>query len=319
MIMELLFWKGKSKKKLELLVTLWPSFPHYLRFSEDKRIAGIRLNSAMISNPELEKELEMLKTMEEKVPLYFDIKGRQLRITQVRLNPDYLDISINHPIQVDTPTVVLFKAGADDAILDHVEDGNRLIFQGGPGMMVDAGESLHIRDESLMTWGPQFTPEEIGKIEQVRKFGFKKYFLSYVQSQRDVDEFRELVGRDAEVWLKIEDKKGLNYVATEFRKDPNLILVAAQGDMYVEIERPHEILNALKLIIQKDPEACVGSRILLSVIHDSVPSCADFEQLGFLYEIGYRRMMLCDELCLKESLLSTAINAFCAFRNSINF
>jgi hypothetical protein len=84
----------------------------------------------------------------------------------------------------------------------------------------------------------------------------------------------------------------------------------------VELEHPHEILGAMKVLIEKDPEACVGSRMLLSVVNDPVPSCADWHELAWLYDIGYRRMMLCDELCLKDDLLSTAVNAFQAFRLS---
>lgn len=125
--------------------------------------------------------------------------------------------------------------------------------------------------------------------------------------------FLELVGKDAEVWLKIENKRGLEFVIGKFTKQPNLKLVAARGDLYVEIDRPHQILSALKMIIEKDPEACVGSRILLSVVHEPIPSCADFTELAWLYDIGYRNMLLCDELCLKGDLLATAVNAFGSF------
>lgn len=75
-------------------------------------------------------------------------------------------------------------------------------------------------------------------------------------------------------------------------------------------------MAALKLIVEKDSEACVGSRLLLSVITEPVPSCADFLELAWLYDIGYRKMMLCDEICLKEGLLATAINAFESFREA---
>jgi hypothetical protein len=301
---------------INLSVTLWPSFPHFKRFSTDPRISSIRLNSAMMSNPELEEELAKINSMKIKTPLFFDVKGRQLRITEVIPNDNYLDIRLNHPITVDTPTPVLFKAGADVALLHEViEDGFRLKFLGGPKYNVKDGESIHIRDESLIVGGEQFTELELQKIEKVKKAGFKNYYLSYVECQKDVDEFISLVGDDCTVNLKIENKKGLAYVEKEFVKRANVNLVAARGDMYVELEKPHEILKAVKTIIQHDYNAIVGSRILLSTITDAVPSCADFTELAWLYDIGYRNMMLCDELCLKEPLLSRAINAFDCFRN----
>jgi hypothetical protein len=305
---------------VNLSVTLWPSFPHFKRFARDGRIDSIRLNSAMMSMSELDVELDRIKSLNITTPLYYDIKGRQLRITEVIPNNDHLDIRINHPISLPTPTGtgVLFKAGEDFAPLHHLEeDGQRLVFIGGPHYNVKDGESIHIRDEELQVFGAQFTDIELQKIEKVKKAGFKHWFLSYVESKEDVQEFVDLVGDTAEqINLKIENKKGLNYIKNDFVKRRGLNLVAARGDLYVELERPHEILGAVKLIIDKDPDAVVGSRILLSVIHNAVPSCADFHELAWLVDIGYKNLMLCDELCLKEDLLARAVNVFESFRQN---
>lgn len=295
----------------KLAVTLWPSFPHFAKFANDPRVDSIRLNSAMMSNPELDKELELVKNTPHTVPLFFDVKGRQLRVTEVIPNKENLDIRLNHPISVKTPCVVLFKAGADVALLDRLEEGGtRLIFNGGPQFNVLPGESLHIRDKSLVIKGDIFTPLELEKIAKVKAAGFKNYFLSYVEKQSDIDQFQELVGKDAEVWLKIESIPGMRFVKNDFKKKDNLVLVAARGDLFVELDQPHHMIPALKLIIEKDPRACVGSRILLSTITDAVPSCADLLEIAWLHDIGYRRMMLCDELCLKDELLSRAVNVF---------
>jgi len=302
-------------KDLELMITLWPSFPHFHRFAQDQRLSGIRLNTAMVNSYELEQEFALAKSIKDAVPLYFDIKGRQLRVEESMPYKSHLELKINHPISVETPTMVLFKAGADYALLKEVKDDNVLIFNGGPRYLVNPGESLHIKHPSLKVFGPQFTPHEIDKIEKAKKAGFDRFFLSYTQCQRDVDEFREYIG-NSELFLKIEDKKGLAYVANDFKKDDNTSLMAARGDLYVELDRPHQMLGALKLIAEKDPNASVGSRILLSAINDPVPSCADFCEMAWLYDIGYKRMMLCDELCLKEELLSRAINAFDSFRQT---
>lgn len=306
-----------NANQMELMVTLWPSFPHFPRFANDPRLSGIRLNSAMMSNPELDSELNLISNLKQSLPLFFDIKGRQLRVAGVNENPKYLDLYLNHAISVKTPTPVLFKAGADHALLERVEeDGRRLIFRGGPHYLVRQGESLHIRDDSLLIHGPLFTMEELQKIEKVAKFGFKRYFLSYVEDQSDIDSFQELVGDDCQIYLKIESKKGLRYVSNQFKKKDNLVLVAARGDLYVELDRPHEIMDALRLIIEKDPEAQVGSRLLLSIIYEPVPSAADLLELAWLYDIGYRKAMLCDEICLKEELLSCAVDVFDNFRNA---
>jgi len=291
---------------VDLLATLWPSFPHYERFVQDDRLSGIRLNSAMMSNPELDHELKVIEEQKkiQKVDLYFDVKARQPRVIEVIPNDDHLDLRLNHAVEVATPSVVIFKGGADHAMLDHLEEGGqRLVFQGGPRYKVKAGESLYLRDPNLRILGDLFIPEEKLKIEKCRKAGFKQWFLSYVEEERDIDQFLELAGKDSEVWLKIE-------------RD-NLVLVAARGDLYVEIDRPHRIAQALRLIVDKDPKACVASRLLLSIVEGPVPSCADFLELQWLHDVGYRRMMLCDELCLRGELLGTAVNAFGEFRSTL--
>jgi pyruvate kinase len=154
------------------------------------------------------------------------------------------------------------------------------------------------------------------KIEKAKKAGFTRWFLSYTETQKDVEQFRELVGPDAEVVLKIENLKGIHFALFDFKKDERTWLMAAMGDLYVEVTQPHHILPALKAIIAADPEAGVGSRMLLSMSDGPVPACADFMQLAWLYEIGYRKMMLCDDICLREEFLESAIAAFDAFRNN---
>ncbi len=305
-------FKNKMKK-LEYLATLWPTFPHFEKFVKDKRLSAIRLNSAMVKGYELSHELKPLKKLKNHIPIYFDIKGRQLRVTHVENNKDHLELELNHPIKVHTPTPVLFKAGADHALLKKVEKDRKLIFESGPEYMVYEGESLHIRHPSLEVNGPTFLKYEIRKIQKAKQAGLDRFFLSYVECQKDIDQFREHIG-DCEIVAKIENKKGLEYVANEFKKQPNLSLMAARGDLYVELDHPHQIMNALKLIADKDPEAGVGSRLLLSVINSPVPSCSDLTDLAWLYDTGYRKMMLCDEICLQDKLLSTAVNVLESFR-----
>jgi len=303
------------ENKLNFYVTLWPSFPHFEKFTGDKRLSGIRLNSAMMSAFDLDKEFSIVKGLINPIPLYFDIKGRQLRVKEVIPNKERLELILNHPIEVETPTSVLFKAGADGAPLEKIIDGNHLIFEGGPDYKVYPGESIHIRNPSLIVKGPTFLDYEIEKIEKAKQAGFKKYFLSYVESQRDIDEFREFVG-NSEIIAKIENKKGLEYVAKKYKNQKNLNLMAARGDLYVELDKPHEMMDALKMIISKDKGAHVGSRILLSIVRNPVPECCDFMDLAYLYDIGYRNMMLCDELCLKEEWLDNSVNVLQAFREN---
>lgn len=305
--------------------------PHFSRFATDKRLQGIRINSAMMELSELDNEFKAVRDTPNAVPLYYDIKGRQLRIRSATYKDNHLEVVLNHPIRVNTPCPVLFKAGEDFAVLNEVcnvtttvpsqiskvEYTQVLIFQPlAPKFRVKAGESICIRDPSFKVLGDTFPSYEIEKIKRVVASGlFTRYVLSYVESQRDIDQFRELVGKDVEIIAKIENVRGLEWVANGFKRQPNLSLMAARGDLYIEVDKPHEILNAMKLIIGADPNAMVGSRILLSCVNREVPDAVDFSELAWLYDIGYRRMMLCDDLCIKEDRLARAVNAFNGFRD----
>lgn len=305
----------RMKPPVKLHCTLWPSFPHFSDFKNDDRLAGIRLNSAMMAGAELDSELATIKS--HKVPLWFDIKGRQLRVREAIESADHLELIVNHPITVDLPVMVLFKAGNDGALLKEIhKGGTHLIFEKGPRYRVKPGESLHIRHKSLIVHEPVFLDYEVDKIQKVIKAGFTNFYLSYVEQQTEIDQLRELIGPDAQLILKIENQKGLDFALNKWVKTPNTHLMAARGDLFVELERPHEILSAVKGIIKKDREAFVGSRILLSVIHSPVPECDDFSDLAWLYDIGYRNFLLCDELCLKGDLLGRAVNVFDAFKES---
>lgn len=306
------------KGELDLLVTLSPTMPHFRRFAGDERLSGIRVNSAMIYADEMDTELKAAEMAGASVPLYFDLKGRQLRVKQAFAFPDHLELQLNHRIAVDTPCPILFKGGNDHALLKEVreiEGVQRLIFAGGPKFVVRPGESICLRSPTFEVLDQTFPAYEVERIKKVANHGWTRYVLSYVESWRDIDEFREYVGRDVEVVAKIESRKGLEWVASKYAPRNNLRLLTARGDLYLEVNRPHEMLNAQRLIIEKDPQAIVGSRILLSCGKGTVPDAVDFSELAWLYDIGYRSMMLCDDLCINESSLAVAINAFDAFRS----
>ncbi len=300
--------------KVKLHATLWPAFPHFNRFAGSD-LDGIRLNSAMMAASEIDDQFVVRKEAAS-VPLWFDIKGMQLRIKEIVCDEscDHLEFILNRPVKCNTPTTVFFKAGEDCAKVKEIKNGTHFIFEGGPNFNVKVGESIHIKNPELEVGGPVFLDYELEKIERIKALGFTNWYLSYVYEQRHVDEFRSIIGNDAELVLKIENKDGLNYVANTYQKTPKTRLMTARGDLFVELDWPHEIMNACKLVIQKDPESFVGSRMLLSVIHNSIPSCADVTELAWLYDIGYRNFLLCDELCLKENLLARAVNVFKHFR-----
>jgi hypothetical protein len=301
---------------LELHVTLWPSFDHFDGTVKDSRVDGMRLNGP-ITFP-LQRIIDDFKRIPPGYSdkLHFDIKARQLRVIRAFPYKDHLELKVSHKIDVPTlPATVLFKDGTDYANLVDVKD-NMLIFNGGPKMQVLPCEPVYLRPPNFTIKDKIISPYEIERIKIAKANGIDNFMLSYVESPDDIAELRDYVGKDAHITAKIESRKGLIYVANEFVKKDNLSLMLARGDLYVEVNMPHEIINATRMVIEKDPEAMVGSRILHSLRTYSNPECSDFSELAWLSDLGYKKYLLCDELCLKPELLSKSINIFNAFRTT---
>jgi hypothetical protein len=299
---------------MNLHITCVPSDPHFVEFCSDPNVAGIRMNGLLFRGSDLMDQLSRIPTTTT-VPLWFDAKGRQLRVEEAIYFKDHLELVMNHKITgLELPHPIIFKAGEDWAMVERI-DGKRLVLRadGYPKYRVKPGDSVHFRDMRMMVDGPLFTDDEKSKIEQVVKAGANKFYLSYVERPRDVEEFRELIGKDAELILKIESKRGLRFISMLPSPDlKGFRLACARGDLYVEVEQPHHIVAAQKLIIERDPNALVGSRMLLSLFSNNVPSCSDINELAFLKSLGYRHFLLCDDLCKKGSALHRAVDTFTA-------
>lgn len=300
---------------IEIMTTLWPDMPHYEFFASHPLVAGIRLNTAMADSKKLAKEMDEAVVKSHGTRLYFDVKGRQLRITKVYRDNGHLELDINHPISVPTPTEVLFKAGVDFALLKEVVDGNHLVFEDGPNFKLATGESLNIRNKELKVLGDLFTTQQLEFLNIAMNAGIRRYMLSYTTSASEIDHLKKIVG-DREIIAKIESPNGLDF-AESYELPKNVHFLTARGDLFVEVDKPHHILSASKMLVQRDPQAILGSRILLSLsphrdatgklVEESVPSCSDINEVAWLLLIGYKRFMFCDGLCLDKNALENAI------------
>lgn len=303
---------------MNLHITCVPSDPHFGEFCSDPNVAGIRMNGLLFKNSNLSEELAKVPTRAS-VPLWFDAKGRQLRVEEAIYHTDHLELVMNHKITgLSLPHPIIFKAGEDWAMVESIDE-KRLVLRadGYPKYRVKPGDSVHFRNMRMTIDGPLFTEDEKNKIQQAVKYGAKNWYLSYVESRYDVDEFRELIGPESNLILKIENKKGLQFVARQVdwkNAHARTNLACARGDLYVEVDKPHEIVAAQRLIIERDPDAMVGSRMLLSLFANNVPSCSDINELALLKSMGYKNFLLCDDLCKKGSALHRAVDTFVALK-----
>jgi pyruvate kinase len=235
-------------------------------------------------------------------PLWVDLKGRQLRVVGAAI-PPYTEVHLSHPISVRTPVDAFFSDGEERVRVAAV-DGDRLILEDGPRRLVGPGESVNIIDPTFEVLGT-LTETDRAYVVAMKELGLQRVMLSYVERPADVEEVQSLLP-GAEVMLKIESSRGLAF-ARSFGSAKGQ-LMAARGDLYVEVLRPHRIVSALRIVIEADPNAVVASRIFDSLGRHPVPACADIGDVAFLLSLGYRTFLLGDAICFQREPLLEALN-----------
>lgn len=271
-------------------------------------VTGIRLNTVMpVKGGQLKEKLSELKRIVSPKILWVDLKARQIRITDFANTP-YTAVTISHKIGLHLPATVYFDNGSLTGKVVEI-DGNKLILEGYAGRLLGPGESVNITDGSLTYLEPSiFTDKDLAYIEACGEVGLTHFMLSYVESPEDVAALKRL-NPAATVMSKLESKKALrNLTSITGASD---YIMAARGDLFTELDYPHQIGAAMKLIREAGLEkACAASRMLESILRHPVPSCSDMMDLCFLKELGFRLFLIGDDLCFNKDLLFKAFAIF---------
>lgn len=280
--------------------------PPYATFIEEVArhpiVEGLRLNTVMPikgpPGPVIQRLAGFGKT------LWVDLKGRQLRVVGAAI-PPFTEVRVSHKVSLKTPADAFFDDGREHARVVDV-DGDRLILEDGPRRLIGPGESVNIVDSSLEILGT-LTDTDRAYLAAMRELGEKHVMLSFAERPEDISEVREALP-DASLVLKIESQRGLDFAGAIPSNCGQKRLMAARGDLYVEVLRPHRIISALRRVIAADPEAIVASRLFPSLSVREVPESPDIGDAAFLMQLGYRTFMLGDDVCLRRDSVMSALN-----------
>lgn len=247
-------------------------------------IDGVRYNVGIRTSYTPKEALEYLKRVSVGKDLWVDLKGRQVRINKWA-DPTYGDIELDHEIEVDLPAKIYFRGGQWCNLVDV--SGKKIFIEPDPQEAIGAGQAINIIGKNLVIKGDYLTEMDKQHIIASKELGMHNYMLSFVEQESDIEAVKTL-DPDANVILKIESLKGLQYVphSTE-------TLMAARDDLMINIgESKGKIIRALKEIIKKDPNAYVASGIFTS----ERLTIADVSDLMYLNEMGYKNFMLSDDV-----------------------
>jgi len=285
---------------VQAIVTVPPYAGFLAEVAAHRLVRGLRLNTVM---PLAEPHAAVLARLSSLgPPLFVDLKGRQLRTVGAAV-PPFTEVRVSHRVRVRTPCDAFFSDGKEHARVVAV-DGDRLILEDGPRRFIGPGESVNVVDASLEIEGT-LTETDRAYLGAMGELGLEQAMLSFVECPEDVDEVRAALP-GAEVLLKIESRRGLSFAR---RHGASLgRLVAARGDLFVEVREPHHIVGAVRAIVEADPTAIVASRVFPSLARDPVPEAAEIGDVAFLLSLGYRTFLLGDEVCLRRESVIAALN-----------
>ena len=294
------------------LIATFPLYPKYrVDIASHPLVSALRFNTVTPRDASVQNTVDGLLGACRSKPLWLDLKARQLRITQFAYLPESY-VTINHKISVSTPCPIYFK----DCVsrIEAVVDGDQLLLT-RPERIVGMGEAINILDESLRVEG-FFTEQDLEYIDAFSRRDEHRYMLSFVQSSHDCDALWQM-DPQAEIIAKIEDRRGLRFVANEYPRMPRKPrLMLAADDLYINLGADKTgMLAALRQVIAADPQAIAASRILTS-LHDPQDdrlrevSLGDLAYLLLLESLGYTTLMLSDEICRLRAVFAGVMEVY---------
>ncbi len=288
-------------KKARALVTVPPHARFLREVARHPLVSGLRLNTVMPVLGSLEETLGRLAGLGQ--PLWIDLKGRQLRVKEAAV-PPFTSVRLTHRLKVETPCRAYFSDGRESALVLACE-GDTLILEDGPRRVIGPGESVNIPDASLEVQGV-LTEKDEEYVKTARALGLHDFMLSFVESASDVLAVKKL-DPDARVVSKIESRKGLACALEGGLARDGGRLMAARGDLFVEL-KPHELPRALRAIVAQDQGAVLASRLFPSLAHGLEPQAQDVTDAAHCLALGYRTLMLGDEVCQRRESVLSALN-----------
>jgi pyruvate kinase len=292
---------------IQAIVTIPPYANFIAEVAAHPLVSGLRLNTVMPLKEDISMLLKRLSSFGK--PLWVDLKGRQLRVVGAAI-PPYTEVQLSHPLSVDTPVTAFFSDGRECAEVIGVtgENHDRILLADGPRRLIGPGESVNIPHASLRIFGT-LTETDQAYLAAMRGLGLRQVMLSFAECTDDAAEVRALLP-DVELVQKIESLKGLRHARLTQARHGRLM--AARGDLYVEVGQPHHVVRAVQEIVRADPDAIVASRLFESLAFHPVPSSADIGDAAHLLHIGYRTFMLGDSICFKRDSVLEALNLLAA-------
>lgn len=273
----------------------------------NKYVSAVRFNTGVETYETVNETLNILKKATEffKKELWIDIKGRQLRVVKWA-DPMYSCIELNHKVDILYPAQIYFR-NSDKVNITHVKNGNKIFIDPLPRQALGAGQSVNIIAKDITIDG-YLTDKDKEFLKLCKEKGISNIMASFVEEYSDLIQIKKYLP-SANIISKIESLKGIEFIL----KNRVSGLMAARDDLYLESGQGYKMLKYLKMIISKDKNAICASKIFTSLEKRNMVDFSDFADLELMYNLGYRKFMLCDNV--SNYAFEKAIDAWEEFIN----
>lgn len=306
------------RKAYHLIATLGPAVRNRIAELIQAGATGFRLNCSHLTLEELTRwliELErMFQHLGDAMPVWLDLQGSKLRIgrmTRVRVlnrgdriifKNSYIQIADEIPLphefvfqQIRPGDTVLLDDGKIEMKVQQVANS---YFQ---AEVINFGELSSFKGFVLRTNEAELTRVSARDqlvIEQTQHWKFIGYAVSYLQSEQELQLFRQLIDSRPLV-AKIERQKAFaNLREIAEMADMTWLCrgdLVADGSMYRLFEYEKKFMESLVLI--RKPSLIAG-QVLENMVRQPKPSRSEIAHLGYLIENGFAGLVLSDETAI---------------------
>ncbi len=270
-------------------------------------IGAVRYNTGGDSPYKPKQILDILKPMADRhgKSFYVDLEGRQVRVA--RWSPQSSGVAVlNRDFTIELPALIHFRRAGWFDVIGAKPEERKIFFK--PRRTKDEyylGESQSVNIVAKKFEVKRYLGGlDFEYIAVSVKLGISTFMLSFVEGFEDRVEFYKSYYRNGsnrgllspKLVLKIESQKGIEFVSwlpdalsEEFQ------LMAARDDLFLSfVNNRAEFLDAVRLIVKKDPKAILASRIMSGLESQGELTIGDLADLALMKRFGYRNFMLSD-------------------------
>ncbi len=311
-----------SVRRTKIICTVGPATNSY-DMLESLYHAGmnvVRLNMSHANHDDSARTINWIKTLNRKirypVPILLDTQGPEIRTGE-----------INEPMNLETGQVVTISVRDENVettsihvnyreLVDVLQVGNRLTVDNGlinfevlekignqlvckvidGGML---GSKKHVNLPGIRVNLPAITAKDRVDIEFGLEHDVDFIALSFVRSEDDVHELRELLGSKAnnvKIIAKIEDQEGVSNIHDIVSAADGVMV--ARGDLGIETDianLPNVQRRIVHSAMKRGKRSIVATHMLESMIENPIPTRAEVTDVANAIYEGVDGIMLSGE------------------------